>query len=261
MDGFRAKKKYGQNFLSDMAYSERIGEAAMAKKGGNVFEIGPGGGVLTRILLRHASHVDAIEIDEDLRPVLSRLEGEYKGRLSVTFGDFMKIPVRDLLKMDGEYSVFANIPYYITAPIIERLIGSRDRFDEIYLTVQKEAAERICAPAGSRESGAFSFFVEYHAERELLFEIPREAFTPAPKVDSAFIRLKIRREPPCEAPYSKIEPVVRTAFSQRRKSLRNSLKRLSPDISDVLERAGVSPESRPEKLALSDFARIAGLLV
>lgn len=257
MEKIKAKKKYGQNFLSGGGFAERIASCSEAFSGMPFLEIGPGTGMLTAPMLERASFIDAVEIDEDMKRFLGPLSDSSEGRLRVIYGDFMDMKIDDILSKSGRYCVFANIPYYITAPIIEKLIAFRDRFSDIFLTVQKEAAERICAPAGSRDSGSFSFFVEYHAERRLLFEIPRDAFEPVPKVDSAFIHLKIRENPPVDVPWMSIEPVVRTAFLQRRKNLRNSLKKMCPDIDAVLAMAGVGASARPETLSLSDFARIA----
>lgn len=251
----KLKKKYGQNFLNDGFYVDKIRDFVKLYKGRNMFEIGPGSGALTRVLLENGEYVDAVEIDEELKPALISLKKKFN-RLNVTFGDALKIPFDRLLTQPGRYIVFANIPYYITTEIIESLVLNKERFEQAFLTIQQEAAERICAPAGARASGAISFFVEYHAWRKLLFKIPRTAFTPVPKVDSAFICLSFRDRPPIETPYHKIEPIVKTAFKQRRKTLKNSLKELFKDPETILKKAGLSVNSRPESLSLRDFEKI-----
>ena len=260
MEKIKAKKKYGQNFLSGGDFIERIAECSNPFSGRLFLEIGPGTGLLTAPLLERALHLDAVEIDNDMKRFLNPLEVSSKGKLRVAYGDFMSMDIDEILSQSGKYCVFANIPYYITAPIIEKLIYNRDRFSDIFLTVQKEAAERICAKEGSRASGSFSFFVEYYAKRELLFIIPKEAFEPVPKVDSAFIHLNIRNNPPVNTPWEIIEPVIRTSFLQRRKNLRNSLKELCPDIDSVLEIADVKPSARPESLSLVQFSKIAEII-
>lgn len=259
----KLKKKYGQNLLVDAGYIEKMLKASNVRAGDAVFEIGPGSGLLTEALLRRSISVVAVEIDADFSGSLSKLQRMYPERLEVVYGDVMEF---DLEKHLGgrrlPLKVFANIPYYITSPIIELLIGGRRLFSDIYLTIQKEVAQRICAGPQNRARSSFTFFAEYYTCPELLFCIPASAFLPAPDVDSAVIHMEIRSKPPVLPPFGELEPLIRRAFQQRRKGLRNSLKGLAPgrDISELLKEAGVDPLARPETLGLEDFARIADML-
>jgi 16S rRNA (adenine1518-N6/adenine1519-N6)-dimethyltransferase len=246
-------RRLSQHFLYDPSILERIIVAANLKPEDTVVEIGPGPGRLTRMLAGRAGRVVAIEVDGRL---YEKLVAELSGEPGIEL-------VRcDALRFDygtlGRFKVVANIPYHITTPIIFKLLEYRDRLESMTLTVQKEVAERIVAPPGSKDYGVLSISVQYLAKAEMRFIIPRGAFRPVPKVDSACIHLEVYESQPVRAADEELfRSVVKTAFGQRRKTLHNSLKNLAPDIDRVLEAAGVSPGARPETLGIGDFARIS----
>ena len=253
-----AKKRYGQNFLTDSTFVDKIKEELKKNNPKLVFEIGPGTGILTRELLQVAQFVDCVEIDRDFEKPLEQLKKEFEGKLNVHFQDISESKIEDILTYKNEkYDVYANIPYYLTTEIITKLIENRQYFKDIFLTVQKEAGERICAKEGSRESGAITHFVEYYAERKLLFKIPKTAFTPEPKVDSAFIHLALREKSNFDIPFEKIKPIVKITFEQRRKTLKNSLKSIVENPDEILKKVGIDEKARPENLSLNDFYNIA----
>lgn len=197
--GFRFSKALGQNFLINPTVCPRMAEASGAGPASGVLEIGPGIGVLTRELAARAGKVVAVELDQRLLPVLEETLRD-AGRVKVVHGDVMKLNLAALLKeefRDMPVAVCANLPYYITSPIIMGLLESRLPFTTITVLVQKEAAQRLCARPGSRECGAVTLAVQYYAEAKILFPVSRGSFLPAPKVDSAVMQLQIRREPPC----------------------------------------------------------------
>ncbi len=253
----KLKKYYGQHLLSDSSYINKMIKIANLSPSADILEIGPGTGYLTSKLLPVVRSLTAVEIDRDFTTVLSSLKNQYNEKFELVFGDIMELSLREVLKKDVKYTVFANIPYYITSPIIELLLNNRHLFDAFFLTVQKEVAQRICAPEGSRERSAFSFFVDFYAKCNYEFDIPKEAFAPPPKVDSAFISLALRTSSKSKLPFDKIRPFITAAFSQRRKTVRNSLASLLRTNCDtVIENAGINPLARAENLSFSDFEKI-----
>ena len=196
--GFDFKKSLGQNFLIDPSVCPQMAEMATDKDTG-VIEIGPGAGVLTRELCDTAKKVIAIELDERLRPVLAKTLAD-KDNVDVIFGDAMKIDLEGIIKEKfadcKKVSVCANLPYYITSPMIMYLLESQLPIDNVTVMVQKEAAERLCATVGTRDAGAVTVAVSYYAESKILFEVPRDSLMPAPNVDSAVITLKIKENYP-----------------------------------------------------------------
>ena len=217
--GFHFSKKLGQNFLINPSVCPRMAEACGADAGTGVLEIGPGIGVLTRELARRAARVTAIELDERLLPVLEETLGGYP-HAHILHGDAMKLDLRRVVAEEFpglRVAVCANLPYYITSPILMKLLESRLPVENITVMVQKEAAQRLCALPGTRECGAVTFAVQYYAEPEVLFPVSRGSFLPAPNVDSAVIRLKVRREPPCRVEDEEwLFRLVRAAFGQNR---------------------------------------------
>lgn len=260
----KAKKRLGQHFLRDRSYLARIVEAASLSPSDVVLEIGPGEGDLTELLLERAGRVVAIEVDPELVALLrSRFGGE--DRLILIQDDVLKLDLVPLLcehlSSGRKAKVVANIPYYITSPIIEKLIESRSVLGECVLTVQREVARRICAAPGSREYGSLTVLVQYFADVELLFDIPPGAFRPRPKVASSVIRIALREEPRVrvkdEAFFFR---VVRAAFGQRRKMIKNALRSLGlsdEEIRSAMERAGIGQKERAESLSLERFGRLA----
>ena len=261
--GFTFSKSLGQNFLINPSVCPRMAEQSGAAEGVGVIEIGPGIGVLTNELCQLADKVVAIELDRRLLPVLDETLAEYDN-VKIVNADVLELDLNQLIadEFDGmEVVVCANLPYYITSPVIMKLLEDKLPVSAVTVMVQKEAAQRICAPVGSRESGAVTVSVNYYAKPQLLFGVSAGSFMPAPKVDSAVIRLDVLGEPPVSCDEKSFFKVVRAAFSQRRKVIANSLSAglsLSKDKTlALLERAGVPANARAEKLSLSDFAAIA----
>ena len=251
-----AKKHLGQNFLFDQAILKKIIGAAGITPDGTVVEIGPGHGRLTKMLSEAANKVIAIELDEDLH---ERLTDELSGfdNIELVHGDALKYPYHEL----GQFKVVANIPYYITTPIIFKLFEHRKHLKSITITVQKEIAERIVAGPGSKKYGRLSITVQYYGRPEIKFIIPKGAFRPVPKVDSAVIHIEIHEKPAVDVrDESFFFKLVRTAFSHRRKTILNALKELSPDVRESLLKAGIEPMRRPETLSIEEFARLADVI-
>jgi len=249
------KKSLGQHFLVDPFIIERIIKAAQLKPEDFVVEIGPGPGKLTRMLSEKFRRVIAIELDDRL---YAKLQTELAGceNLELVHGDALEYPYEIL----SEFTVVANIPYYITTPIIFRLLNSRKNLRSMTLTVQKEVAERIVAGPGGKDYGVLSIMIQYYAVPTLQFVIPREAFRPVPKVDSAVVHIKILEKPSVDVGDERLFfKLVKTAFSQRRKMLSNSLKNIRSDIKEWLTEAGIDPQRRPETLSIEEFARLSDM--
>lgn len=265
--GFTFSKSLGQNFLINPSVCPRMAELSGAGKEVGVIEIGPGIGVLTNELCKLADKVVAIELDKRLLPVLEETLGEYDN-LKVVNADVLETDLHKLIEEEFsgmEVVVCANLPYYITSPVIMKLLEDKLPISAITVMVQKEAAQRICAEVGSRQSGAVTVSVNYYAKPEMLFSVSAGSFMPAPKVDSAVIRLNVLDEPPVKVnDKKKLFSVIKAAFSQRRKVISNSLSSgLSLDKSktaEVLEKSGVPLNARAEKLSLQNFADIANNL-
>ena len=265
--GFRFSKKLGQNFLINPSVCPRMAEACGIGADGGVLEIGPGFGVLTRELAQQAGKVVAVELDERLPAVLTEtLAG--KDNVKIVSGDCMKIDLHRLIAEefgDRPVAVCANLPYYITSPIIMMLLESRLPVESITVMVQKEAAQRLCAVPGTREAGAVTLAVHYYAEAETLFSVSRGSFMPAPHVDSAVIRLTVRKTPPCPVKDEAVMfRLIRAGFNQRRKTLLNSLTGAGyskEQLTSAFTAAGLSPTARAEQLTLPQFAALADALV
>ncbi len=254
-----AKKSLGQHFLTDRPALRRIVALAGVCAQDTVIEIGPGKGDLTKLLLQHARKVIAVELDQRM-VVLLRREFAGNDRLTLVHRDILETDLAHLAADAGKVKVVANIPYYITTPIIERIIASRSVVAAAYLTVQKEFAQRMAAPAGSRTYGAFSCFVQYYCAVRIATVIARGCFSPAPKVDSALIELIPHAHLPLDAAgEARLFQVIRAAFQQRRKTLRNSLRgRVSADqLARFLDGKKMGPGVRPEQLTLIDFIALS----
>lgn len=264
--GFTFSKSLGQNFLINPSVCPRMAELSGAEKGVGVIEIGPGIGVLTNELCKLADKVVAVELDKRLLPVLDETLAEYDN-IKVINADVMELDLNVLIAEEFEgmdVVVCANLPYYITSPIIMKLLEDKLPIKAITVMVQKEAAQRICAEVGSRMSGAVTVSVNYYAKPSMLFSVSAGSFMPAPKVDSAVIRLDILSKPPVQTNEKKFFAVIKAAFSQRRKVISNSL---SSGLSlskkktlEILKSANVPSNARAEKLSLDDFANIANNL-
>lgn len=263
-EGFAFKKSLGQNFLINPSVCPRMAAAACDKETG-VLEIGPGIGVLTKELSAAAGRVVAIELDKSLQTVLPETLAECNN-VEIIFGDAMKLNLAEIIKEKlGEYkkiAVCANLPYYITSPIITMLLESRLPADNITVMVQKEAAERICAKVGSRESGSLTVMVNYYSEAKVLFPVSRGSFMPAPNVDSAVIQLKIRQNPPVELKNEEFFfKFVRACFAQRRKTLINTVSNtlhISKDkLREALANCSLPDTARSEQLTMEQLATVA----
>lgn len=267
-NGFHFSKALGQNFLINPSVCPRMAALSGAADCAGAVEVGPGIGVLTWELSQVAKKVVSIELDKRLLPVLDETLADCDN-VKILNADVMKLDLRRMIEEEfpgGEVAVCANLPYYITSPVIMRLLEERLPVTSITVMVQKEAAERLCAHPGERACGAVSAAVWYYAEPEILFQVSRGSFMPAPNVDSAVIRLCIRRTSPVEVAD---EPfffrVVRAAFAQRRKtavnSIANTLGRSKQAVAAAFDAAGVPQNARAEALTLEDFAALtAGLL-
>lgn len=262
--GFTFSKALGQNFIINPSICPKIAEMGNAKKGFGVIEIGTGVGVLTNELAKRADKVAAVEIDTRLIPILQETLAEYDN-VTVINADVMKTDLNAVIEenFNGlDVAVCANLPYYITSPVIMYLLESRLPIKSITVMVQKEAGVRLCAKPGSRECGAVTAAVHYYAEPTLLFNVSRGSFMPAPNVDSCVIRLDIRETPAVNVTDEKFFfRVVRGAFSQRRKNLANSLSSsMSADkqtVISAIKAAGLSENIRPEQLTLRQFANVS----
>lgn len=252
----RADKKLGQNFLIDPEIVRSIVSAAELTPEDHVLEVGPGIGTLTQGLAESGASVTAVELDKRLLPVLDvTLEGYSNVR--IVSGDILKV---DIMKEVGaeNFKVCANLPYYITTPIIFALLEKRLPMERLVVMVQKEVAERMTAKPGGRDYGALSVAIQYYTEPEIAFIVPPSSFIPAPAVDSAVIVCRRRQEPPVKvADEALFFRVVKAAFSMRRKMLSNSLKSMgitSGQCAAWLAAAGVDGKRRAETLSLEDFA-------
>ena len=255
---FVAKKRLGQNFLHDRKVQARIIEACEFSPEEVVLEIGPGQGALTQLILPCVKGVIAVEAD---RQLAEGLEREFAGsNLTLHQGDFLKF---DLSKIPAPIKVVGNLPYYISTPIITSVLENREKFTSLFMTVQLEFGERLIAKPGNKIYSSFTCFVNYFSEPKLLFTISKHAFSPAPKVQSCFMRLDMRKVPPVSVEDEALFlQVIRLAFQQRRKTLLNSLSQLCPKdkLGAVLAGAGVPERTRAEELGLSEFAKISNCM-
>ncbi len=262
--GFRFSKSLGQNFLIDGNIIDRIIEGAGIRDDDGVIEVGPGIGTLTQKLCESAGKVVAIELDNNLLPILEETLGSYSN-VEIVHGDVLKVNLNQLIeeKFDGKkVKVVANLPYYITTPIIMKLLEEKLKIDKIVVMVQKEVALRMKAKPGNKDYGALSIAVQYYSKPEIIVDVPKNVFMPKPNVDSAVIMLDIYDEPVIKVRDEKLFfNVVKAAFGKRRKTLLNALAGgialKKEEIEKVLERSQIDPVRRGETLSITEFARIA----
>lgn len=253
----RPRKRFAQNFLVDPTVLDRIVAAIDPAMGEPIVEIGPGRGALTRPLLAAGADLHVIEIDRDLAADLPRqVPGLAADHVHV--GDALEVDLADLLPLPAgdKIRVVGNLPYNISTPLLVKLAKSAGAIRDMHLMLQKEVVDRMAADPGGRDYGRLTLMCQYHCAVVPLFTVPPEAFEPAPRVESGFVRLIPHEKPPVEVlDYALFERVVAQAFSQRRKTLRNSLRPLMS--SAQIEEAGVDPTLRAEALSIGDFARLA----
>lgn len=265
--GFTFSKKLGQNFLINPTVCPKIAEMGNAREGFGVIEIGPGIGVLTNELCKRAEKVVAIELDSRLLPILAETLKEHRN-LKIINEDVLKVDLKQLI--NDEFSglrvaVCANLPYYITSPIVMKLLEDRLPIESITTMVQREAADRLCAPLGSREAGAVTVAVNFYSEAKKLFNVSRGSFMPSPQVDSAVIKLNIRENTPSVSDEEFFFKMVRGMFSQRRKTLLNCVSGTlgieKTIASAAIEAAQIKPTARPEELNMVDMLRLCEALI
>jgi 16S rRNA (adenine1518-N6/adenine1519-N6)-dimethyltransferase len=260
--GLSAKKSLGQNFLLDLNLTSKIARQAGDLTNCDVLEIGPGPGGLTRGLLHEgARRVLAIERDERLTPALDQIKNHYNGRLGVVFGDALEVDVTQHLQ--GPVKVVANLPYNVGTELLVRWLTPQNwppYWDSLTLMFQKEVAQRIVAQPKTKAYGRLALLVQWRCNAKMVMEISPQAFTPPPKVTSAVVHIERLEEPRFPANAKMLERVVATAFNQRRKMLRASLKSLSPDIEDILKSVGIVPTQRAEEINLEQFCALSRAL-
>ena len=267
-NGFHFSKAKGQNFLTAAWVPRRIAEEAGVDLDAGVLEVGPGIGPLTEQLCLRAGKVLAVELDRRLKPILSKTVGRFDN-LELLFADVMDLDLAETVRaaFPGLRPLAcANLPYYITSPILTKLLESR-AFDTVTVMIQKEVAQRICAAPGTGDGGAFTVFCHWYAEPQMLFDVPPDCFLPRPQVTSTVITLKTRPAPPCPvADEALFFRVVRAAFAQRRKTLANALAAGFPELGktgtiEVLDSCGLPPTIRGEALTIEQFAAVANAIV
>ncbi|GAB6928010.1 16S rRNA (adenine(1518)-N(6)/adenine(1519)-N(6)) -dimethyltransferase RsmA [Paenibacillus sp. JCM 10914] len=268
--GFSFKKSLGQNFLVDQNILHNIVEAAQLDDTKGALEIGPGIGALTEKLSQTAGKVTAVEIDQRLIPILTEVLEPYDN-VRVEHADVLKVDLHELFRQDFEdvskVSVVANLPYYVTTPILMKLLEEKLPLENIVVMIQKEVAVRMAAAPGSKDYGSLSIAVQYYSEPELVCVVPHTVFIPQPNVESAVIRLAVRQAPPVHVEDEAFFfDVVQSSFAQRRKTIANNLKsRFFPGegrerLEELLAEAGIEPVRRGETLSIEEYARLSNVL-
>ncbi len=265
--GFKFSKSLGQNFLINPSVCPKIAELGKAEKGYGILEIGTGFGTLTAELAKRADKVTAVEIDSRLLPVLEETLSDFNN-INVINDDIMKVNIKELIATEFsgmKKAVCANLPYYITSPVIMYLLESEIDVDAITVMVQKEAAQRLCAEVGTREAGAITAAVRYYGEAEMLFQVSRGSFMPAPNVDSAVIQIR-----PADTIKQLVEDkdiffkVIKSGFSQRRKTMANSLSSLlgisKENLYNIFDEMGITRTVRIEQLSIEQLAEFSNIL-
>jgi len=270
MNTYSPKKHLGQNFLTDTHIQQKIIQACELKSDDVVVEIGPGQGVLTRLIAPHVKKLICVEMDRDLIEPLLALKGTVpclsrglfpSAALEIVHADFLKW---DMSHLPDGIKVIGNIPYYISTPIIEKLITDRKRISSAFLTVQQEFGQRVTAKSGGKEYGSLTCFAQYYADIKMLFKIKNSCFKPAPKVDSCFLRLMMKAQLEKAARDEEfLFKLIQTAFQQRRKNIVNSLKGLvGKDKLEVgLNGLGIDLNARPENLTLSNYIDLSNRIM
>jgi 16S rRNA (adenine1518-N6/adenine1519-N6)-dimethyltransferase len=252
------RKRFGQNFLHDYGIISSIISTLQAKPGQHFIEIGPGQGALTEPLLKQGVSLDVVELDRDLVGLLTKKFNRYPN-LRIHSADALKFDFSALAEQGEKLRIIGNLPYNISTPLMFHLLENAGCIEDMHFMLQKEVVDRICAAPGSKQYGRLSIMMQYYCSAERLFDVGPESFDPAPKVMSAIIRLAPHRQPPVQVnDLAKFNEIVTQAFSQRRKTIRNSLKKLitEADFADL----NLDPILRAENLSLFDFARISNFV-
>jgi 16S rRNA (adenine1518-N6/adenine1519-N6)-dimethyltransferase len=251
----KPRKRFGQNFLHDQMVIERIVNSFNPKQGDHVVEIGPGEGALTNLILNAIGKMDIVELDRDLIPLLKIRFATYDG-LKIHSADALKFDFCSLQDSEKKLRIIGNLPYNISTPLLFHLFSQSHCIQDMHFMLQKEVVDRMVASAGDDAYGRLSIMLQYFCAAEYLFTVKPESFRPAPKVDSAIVRLIPHAEPPVEiTDFDTFSKLVNFSFTQRRKTLRNILKGQLDTLH--IEALGIDPTTRPERLTLEDFSRLA----
>jgi 16S rRNA (adenine1518-N6/adenine1519-N6)-dimethyltransferase len=253
--GHQARKRFGQNFLQDQAIIDDILAAISPSENDHMVEIGPGQGAITAPLVDSGATIDVVELDRDLIPILEK-KFSGKSNLTIHAADALNFDFSSLVSNDAPLRVIGNLPYNITTPLLFHLLDQAEHISDMCFMLQKEVVERICAQPGTKSYGRLSIMIQYYCEAELLFIVPPEAFDPIPKVDSAIIYLKPLAKPRGgDSDVSVLNKLVTAAFSQRRKTLSNTLKNIVS--SEQILAVGLQPEQRAETVTIEQFVALA----
>lgn len=253
----KARKRFGQNFLHDHNIIDNILSYIQLSESQHWVEIGPGMGALTEHLLREKVRLDVVELDRDL---VSHLQNKFDrfDNLTIHSADALKFDFSALASSNKKLRIIGNLPYNISTPLMFHLLNNADSIEDMHFMLQKEVVDRICAEPGSKKYGRLSVMMQYYCDTEFLFDIPPESFEPAPKVMSAIVKLTPHQNPPVAINDIKyLQKVVTQAFSQRRKTIRNSLKKLISE--EQINALDIDPTLRAESLTLEDFAQLSNL--
>lgn len=261
--GLKANKKLGQNFLINEEIIKEIAEKAEVQKDDVIIEIGPGLGSLTAELLERAKKVIAIELDSNMVNILKERFSLYNN-FELIEADFLKVDLKEIIAKYESVKVAANLPYYITTPIVMKLLEDKLNLKSITVMVQREVGERFCANPNGKEYGAITVSINYYAEPKIIIDVPKENFDPIPEVDSCVIKLDIRDVPPVKIKDEKIFfNLIKAAFSQRRKTINNSLTcagKTKEEVKNALEKLKIDSNLRAENLSIEEFAEISNII-
>ena len=256
MEKYKTKKRFGQHFLNDNSVIEKLVYEINPDVNDNIVEIGPGLGALTFPLIKKLNTLNVVEIDRD---VIARLQQENHSKLAIHGVDALKFDFSTLLKNESKLRVVGNLPYNISTPLIFHLLDFKTHISDMHFMLQNEVVKRITAEPNSKVYGRLSVMVQYHCKTEYLFFVGPESFDPPPKVDSAILRLTPWQDQPFKANDEKgLSKLVAQAFSMRRKTLRNNLKKIIS--AEQIEAIGIDPSQRAENLAISDFVKLSNLI-
>lgn len=254
----QARKRFGQNFLQDHSIIYQIIGSIQARKGQHWVEIGPGKGALTQPLLETGVRLDVVELDRDLVELLTA-KFELQPQLTIHSGDALKFDYQSLVNSEDKLRIIGNLPYNISTPLLFHLLNNADSIADMHFMLQKEVVDRICAVPGSKKYGRLTVMMNYYCASEHLFDVSPESFNPIPKVKSAIVRLIPHSSSPVNiADVSVLNKIVTAAFSQRRKTIRNSLKKHLSE--EQIIQLGIDPKVRAEEIALNDFAKFANFV-